>query len=563
MTSGSMTSDAPSPRARTGGQMVVDALLAHGVRRVFGVPGESYLPILDALYDRRGQIDLITCRHEHGASMMAEAHAKLDGVPGVCLVTRGPGACNAAIGVHTAFQDSTPMLLLVGQVERPFLGREAFQEVDFRAMFAPLAKYAEQIDQARDLPAAMTRAMWRARSGRPGPVVLAVPEDCLAETIVVSDVPPKAIDGAMPDAGLMERLHRVLGDVQRPMMLIGGGGWTDSARADILAFAEANELPTCCGFRRHDCFDNDHPCFVGELGIGANPALVARVKSADLLLAVGTRMGEATSQGYTLFGTGGPELVHVHPDARELGRVFRPALAIAAGVAEFASAAGKLAPVAGRRWRAWTQSARADYLADTQPPATGAAVDLGQVMAQLRDLLPSDAIVTVDAGNFSGWPQRFLRFGGARRLLGATNGAMGYGVPAAIAAKLRYPQRLVLACVGDGGFGMTGQELATAMQSHAAPIVLVFNNGLYGTIRMHQERCYPERPIGTTLTNPDFCALAASFGAHGERVVRTEEFAPAFERARRAGRAAVIELLIDPDLISTRTTLSRLRQANP
>jgi acetolactate synthase I/II/III large subunit len=547
-------------RLRSGGRLVVDALLAHGVRRIFGVPGESYLPILDALFDVGERLEFVTCRHEHGAAMMAEAHGKLTGEPGVCLVTRGPGACNAAIGVHTAFQDSTPMLLLVGQVERRFLGREAFQEVDLAAMFRPLAKVAEQIERTDRIPNAMAAAMLSARSGRPGPVVLALPEDVLADRAVAEDVPPSRAEGQPPDPGRMERLHRMLDDASRPMMLVGGG-WTESSRADILAFAAANRLPTCCAFRRHDIVDNDHPCFVGELGIGANPALVARVASADLLLAVGTRIGEATSQGYSLLGGSGPALIHVHPDPTELGRVFEPALAIAASIASFAAAARKLAPVRSERWEGWAAAARSDYLADSEPLATASALDLGQVMASLRRVLPADAIVTVDAGNFSGWPQRFLRFGGGRRLLGATNGAMGYGVPAAVAAKLRHPERMVIACVGDGGFGMTGQELATAIQHGAAPIVLLFNNGMYGTIRMHQERSYPDRVIGTTLSNPDFASLAAAYGAQDERVERTEEFSAAFERATKAGRAAVIELRADPETISTRTTLSRLRGA--
>ena len=453
------------------------------------------------------------------------------------------------------------MLLLVGQVERRFLGRGAFQEVDLAAMFRPLAKRALQIEHTEQIPHAITAALHFARSGRPGPVVLALPRDVLADRAAVEDAPPLPAEQQPPDAGRMERLHRMLADASRPVMLVGGGAWTEASRADLLAFAAANRLPTCCSFRRHDIVDNDHPCFVGELGIGANPALVARVKSADLLLAVGTRIGETTSQGYALLGEGGPELVHVHPDPAELGRVFVPALAVPASIAPFAVAARKLAPCRSERWRDWAAAARSDYLADSEPAATATALDLGRVMAHLRRVLPADAVVTVDAGNFSGWPQRFLRFGAGRRLLGPTNGAMGYGVPAAVTAKLRYPERMVVACVGDGGFGMTGQELATAIRHGAAPIVLLFNNGMYGTIRMHQERSYPGRVIGTTLSNPDFASLAAAYGARGERVERTEDFAPAFERAANAGRAAVIELRVDPETITTRTTLSRLRRA--
>jgi acetolactate synthase I/II/III large subunit len=557
-----MGREARRGKLRTGGELVVDALLAHGARRVFGVPGESYLPILDALYDVAGRLRMVTCRHEHGAAMMAEAHGKLTGEPGICLVTRGPGACNAAIGVHTAFQDSTPMLLLVGQVERRFLGREAFQEADFAVMFRPLAKHAEQIDSIEVLPDRLACAWRLARSGRPGPVVLALPEDLLGERALTDDALPLHVERQHPDPELMQLLHGVLREASRPVLLVGGSGWTDAARVDLLAFAEANGLPTCCGFRRHYIMDNDHPCFVGELGIAANPALVKRIKSADLLLVVGSRLGEATSRGYTLLDNGGPELVHVHPDAAELGRVFKPMIAIPAAAEPFAAAARRLASHGGGRWRDWAASARRDYLADSEPgqsSASGMPLDLGAVMAHLRQVLPEDAIVTVDAGNFAGWPQRFLRFGGARRLLGPANGSMGYGVPAAVAAKLRYPERLVLACVGDGGFGMTGQELATAIKHGAAPIVLLFNNGMYGTIRMHQERAYPGRVIGTALQNPDFTMLAGAYGAHGERVERTEQFAPAFERSMNAGRAAVIELCVDPEVISTRTTLGRLR----
>ncbi|MBK8175060.1 MAG: thiamine pyrophosphate-binding protein [Rhodospirillales bacterium] len=549
--------------ARTGGRLIVDALLNFGVERIFGVPGESYLAILDALYDVRARIAFITCRHEHGAAMMAEADGKLTGRPGVCLVTRGPGACNAAIGVHTARQDSTPMVLLVGQVERARRGRESFQEVDFEVMFRPLAKRVEEIESAAALPEALARAFHTAMRGRPGPVVLSLPQDVLGESAVCGDAPMPRLADAPPDPGVMERIHRVLGDSLRPVLLLGGSGWNEAARADIERFAEANALPVCCGFRRHDLFDNNHPCFVGELGIGANPALVARVRSADVLLAVGSRLDEATTQGFSLLAAGGPELVHVHPGAQVIGRVFPAAIALCASAPAFAASACKLAPSGGTHRRAWTDAARSEYLADTAPAASGGGLDLGQAMIHLRTDLPGDAIVTVDAGNFSGWPQRYLRFGGGRRLLGAVNGAMGYGVPAAVAAKLRYPQRLVVACAGDGGFGMTGQELATAVQHGAAPIVIVFDNGMYGTIRMHQERAYPRRPLGTGLQNPDFVAFAHACGAFAERVEHTSEFAPALARAKAAGRAAVLVLAVDPDAISTRTTLARLRASSP
>ena len=548
---------------RTGGRLIADALRVHGVETVFCVPGESYLEIMDGLYDLSNEIALISCRHEHGAANMAEAYGKLTGRPGVCMVTRGPGACNASIGAHTAFQDSTPMVLLVGQVRRGHMGREAFQEVDYRHMYAPLAKWVTQVERAEQLPEVMARAFHTAVSGRPGPVVLALPEDMLCEAADVADTAPHEAERAHPDAADLERLRRRLAGAERPVMIVGGGGWTDEARDGILAFAEAHGLPTCCSFRRHDLFDNTHACFVGELGLGPNPALVKRVKEADVLLVVGARLGEMTTQGYTIVEAPRPRqsLIHVHASAEELGRVFEPTLAIQSGMAEFVEAARALTAVDGTRWRDWAAEARRDYEDTRRPPAFDGALDLGRVMTELNERLSPDAIVTVDAGNFSGWAQRYLAFGGGRRFLGATSGAMGYGVPAAVAAKIAMPERMVVACVGDGGFGMTGQELLTAVLYGVNPVILVFNNAMYGTIRMHQERDHPGRVIGTDLASPDFAALAVAYGAHGETVERTEDFAPAFERALGSGKAAVIELRMDPDVINTRTTLTALREA--
>ena len=547
---------------RTGGRLIADALRVHGVETVFCVPGESYLEIMDALYDLSNEIALISCRHEHGAANMAEAYGKLTGRPGVCMVTRGPGACNASIGAHTAFQDSTPMVLLIGQVRRGHMGREAFQEVEFRHMYAPLAKWVTQVERAEQLPEAMARAFRTAVSGRPGPVVLALPEDMLSEAADVADGAAYRCVRAHPDPADLERLRRLLAGAERPVMIVGGGGWTDEARDGILAFAEAHGLPTCCSFRRHDLFDNTHACFVGELGLGPNPALVKRVKEADVLLVVGARLGEMTTQGYTIVEAPTPRqsLIHVHASAEELGRVFEPALAIQSGMAEFVEAARALTAVDGTRWREWAAAARRDYEDNRRPPAFDGALDLGRVMTELNERLSPDAIVTVDAGNFSGWAQRYLAFGGGRRFLGATSGAMGYGVPAAVAAKIAMPERMVVACVGDGGFGMTGQELLTAVLYGVNPVILVFNNAMYGTIRMHQERDHPGRVIGTDLASPDFAALAVAYGAHGEVVARTEDFAPAFERALGSGKAALIELRMDPDVINTRTTLTALRE---
>jgi acetolactate synthase-1/2/3 large subunit len=548
----------------SGGQLVVASLRAHGVEMAFSVAGESYLEVLDALFDAP-EIRLITCRQEGGAAFMAEAYAKVTGKPGVLLVTRGPGACNASIGIHTAFQDSTPMVVLVGQVARHQIDREAFQEVDFRRMFAPLAKWVAQIDMAERVPELMNQAFQVAVSGRPGPVVLALPEDMLRDRRAVAASGPYRAVHAHPGAADLAELRRLLAAARRPIMLVGGGSWTDAACAAIARFAVASDIPVCCSFRRQDIVDNRLPVFVGDLGTGAAPSLVARIKAADLVLAVGTRIGEITSQSYTLFGIPDPDktLIHVHVAAEELGRVFRPTLAIQSGMAEFAAAVAALDPIPGPRWAAWRREARAEYEAGLQPSklADSPALDLGRVMTWLRERLPDDAIVTSDAGNFSGWPNRFLQYRRPGRQLGPTSGAMGYGVPAAVAASLACPGRIVVGFCGDGGFLMTGQEIATALAAGATPIILVFDNGMYGTIRMHQERRFPGRVVGTTLMNPDFLALARAYGAYGARIARTEDFAPAFEEAVASRRTAILALQVDPEMITTRTTLAALRQA--
>ena len=545
----------------SGGQLVVAALRAHRVDMAFSVAGESYLEVLDALFDVP-DIHLVTCRQEGGAAFMAEAYGKLTGKPGVLLVTRGPGACNASIGIHTAFQDSTPMVVLIGQVARHQIDREAFQEVDFRRMFAPLAKWVAQIDMAERVPELINQAFQVATSGRPGPVVLALPEDMLRDRCDAAVAGPYRAVRAHPGVADLAELRQLLAAAERPMMLVGGSGWSDAACRDITRFAQANELPVCCSFRRQDIVDNRLPCFVGDLGTGANPSLVARFKQADLVLAVGARIGEITSQSYSLLGIPEPGkvLIHAHAAAEELGRVFRPTLAIQSGMPEFASAAAALAPVAANRWSAWRATVREEYEAGLLPSASGGLLDLGQIMVWLRDRLPDDAIVTSDAGNFSGWPNRFLQYRRPGRQLGPTSGAMGYGVPAAVAAKLAHPDRLVVGFCGDGGFMMTGQELATATLERTGPIILVFNNAMYGTIRMHQERRFPGRVVGTALMNPDFLALARAYGVVGASVTRTEEFAPAFEEAVSGSRAAIIELKMDPEMITTRTTLSEIRR---
>jgi acetolactate synthase-1/2/3 large subunit len=557
-----MPTTLPHGNLLSGGQLVVAALRAHRVDMAFSVAGESYLEVLDALFDAP-EIRLVTCRQEGGAAFMAEAYGKLTGKPGVLLVTRGPGACNASIGIHTAFQDSTPMVVLVGQVARHQIDREAFQEVDFRKMFAPLAKWVAQIDMAERVPELINQAFQVATSGRPGPVVLALPEDMLRDHSAAAVVGPYRPVRAHPGATDLAELRRLLVAAQRPIMLVGGGSWSDQACHDITKFAEASQLPVCCSFRRQDIVDNRSPSFVGDLGTGASAALVARIKEADLVLAVGARIGEITSQSYSLMGIPDPGkvLVHVHAGAEELGRVFRPSLPIQSGMSEFAAAAAALPPVLAPRWSDWRAAVRAEYEAGLVPSAAaGGALDLGKVLTWLRGRLPDDAIVTSDAGNFSGWPNRFLQYRRPGRQLGPTSGAMGYGVPAAVAAKLVHPDRLVVGFCGDGGFMMTGQEIATSMLEGVGPIILVFNNAMYGTIRMHQERRFPGRVVGTALKNPDFLALARAYGAFGASVARTQEFAPAFEEAAAGEGPAIIELKMDPEMITTRTTLSEIRR---
>jgi acetolactate synthase-1/2/3 large subunit len=556
---------AKQPAMRSGAHLVVDALVAHGVDTAFCVPGESYLEVMDSLYDLGKKFNLVTCRHENGAAFMAEAQAKLTGRPGVALVTRGPGACNAAIAVHTAFQDSTPMILLIGQVPRDFMGREAFQEVDLNAMFDPLAKGVGQIESADQVPEAMAWAFQEAMTGRRGPVVLALPEDVQYELSAMPDVPPLPVEPVVPDVQQIDRLSAMIAVyVTNPVVIVGGSGWTRQAKDDLKRFIDANNMPVCCSFRRQDIFDNRHPCFIGDLSLGPNPALVARIQEADFVLAIGTRLGELMSQGYRLFSQDEEPhqlVVHVHPDDAEIGRVFTTALGIQSGVAEFVAVMRRVEPLDCSEWADWTKAARLEYEENLVPPDYDGALDLGRIMQRLDARLPAAAVVTLDDGNFAGWPQQFLPISGARRLLGPCSGAMGYGVPAAVAAKITEPGRTVVACVGDGGFGMTGQELATAVAQGAAPIILVFNNAMYGTIRMYQEYTHPTRVTGTGLVNPDFAALALSYGAHGESVSKTEDFDLAFDRALASGKAAVIELKTDPEVISTRATISDVRQA--
>ena len=548
--------------SRTGAQMLVDALKVHAVDTAFCVPGESYLAVLDALYDARETIKLIVCRQEGGAANMAEAYGKLTGKPGICMVTRGPGAANAAIGVHTAFQDSTPMILFIGQVGSQFVEREAFQEVDYRRMYGQMAKWVASIDRVERVPEFLSHAFHCAMSGRKGPVVLALPEDMLTQTAIVADTGPYREIVAHPGAGDIAALRAMLAEAQRPLAILGGSGWNTTACAEVRKFIEANGLPAGCAFRFQDLFDNSHANYAGDIGIGVNPKLAQRVKDADLLLVIGARLGEMTTSGYTLLSVPRPaqKLVHVHAGAEELGRVYQGDLLINSGMPQIAAALAAMSPVKATIWRDWMQSAHADYLDWTKPRTMPGRLQLWDVVDFLKQRLPPDAILTNGAGNYSSWLHRFYPHRVFRTQLAPTSGAMGYGVPAAVAAKIVHPERMVVSWNGDGCFLMCGQELATAAQYGANVIFVVVNNGMYGTIRMHQEREYPARVHGTALANPDFAMLARAYSAHGELVEETSQFAAAFERATSAGRPALIELRIDPQAITPNTTLDALRQ---
>jgi acetolactate synthase I/II/III large subunit len=543
--------------ARTAAQVLVDQLIAQRIEHVFCIPGESYLPVLDALVD--SGIQVTVCRNEGGAAMMAEAHGKATGRPGICFVTRGPGATNAAAGLHVATQDSTPLILFVGQVERRFLGRDAVQELNYPAVFGPMTKWAAQIDDASRMAEFVGRAFTLAMTGRPGPVVLALPRDMLAE-------PADCRDGAYalpvetaPAAADMAALEDLLGKAQRPMLLLGGSRWDETARARIARFAERFALPVATGYRRGPLFDQTAPNYAGDLGLLANPKLVARIKASDLVIAAGARLNQTTSQDYTLFD-GSQTLVHVYPEASELGRVFKPHLAIHATPKSFAAALEKLTPPAAPRWVDETKAANNEYRAfsDTALEQPG-AMNLSALMIWLRDNLPADAILTNGAGGFAAWIHRFYRFRNFGSHFAPVSQSMGYGVPAAVALKRLYPRRKVIAISGDGDFLMSGQEFMTAVQYDLPVICLVLDNGMYGSIRLHQEKTYPGRVSATTLKNPDFAAWAQSCGGFGVTVTRTDDFAGAFRAAEASNLPSIIHVKYDADGVAPGVTLSGAR----
>ncbi|MGF6663849.1 acetolactate synthase-1/2/3 large subunit [Paraburkholderia atlantica] len=549
----------------TGARLVVDALLTHGVERVFCVPGESFLAVLDSLHDETERIQTIVCRHEAAAANMAEAVGKLTGRPGVALVTRGPGATHASIGVHTAFQDSTPMILLIGQCAREHLDREAFQEIDYRRMFGQMAKWVAQIDDPKRIPEYLSHAFHTATSGRPGPVVLALPEDVLSDACdAVPGAPAYHRVAASPSAAQIARLRELLEGAQRPMVIAGGSGWTEGACADLRRFIENWQLPIGLAFRFQDTFDNEHPNYAGDVGLGINPALAQRIRDADLLLTLGPRLGEATTNGYTLLDIPKTKqtLVHVHQGAEELGRVYAADLPIVSGMPELAAMLAELKPSSSGKlaWAGAAGEAHRVYLEWRKPRPIPGDVQMGEVIQQLRAHLPEDAILTNGAGNYATWLHRHFSYRHFRSQLAPTSGAMGYGVPAALAAKSLYPQRAVVALAGDGCFMMAAQELATAMQYDLRVLFIVVNNSHFGTIRMHQERHYPHRVHGTGLTNPDFAAFARSFGAHGETVERTEDFLPALQRAIESQLPAVIEIRMPQEASTPAATLEMIRE---
>lgn len=563
------------PRARPGGHVVVEALLVQGVDTAFGVPGESYLAVLDGFHQHADRIRFVACRHEGGASFMAEAQGKLTGRPGICFVTRGPGASNAAIGLHTAFQDSTPMVLFVGQVASDQRDREAFQEIDYRQMFGPgtlgMAKWVGEVEQADRLPEYIARAFHTAMQGRPGPVVLVLPEDMLTTDTTAAVLPRVEPALAWPAPGALRDLRARLMQAQRPFLIAGGSGWdAESARA-LQRFAENWQLPVGCGFRFQDTFDNRHPLYAGDVGIGIAPALAERIRQADLLIALGVRLGEMTTGGYALVKAPRAEqtLVHIHSGAEELGRVYAADLLLNASVSSAAKALEALAAPTDVPWREHAAQAARDFAANRVPTPVE-PLDMAQVMLTVQRMVPEDTVYTNGAGNYSGWLHRYVRYPGlqhhGRTQLAPTSGAMGYGVPAAVAASLLYPERTVVNVAGDGDFLMTVQELATAMQYGAGRgrgklISIVVDNGSYGTIRMHQEREYPARVSGSDLHNPDFAALAQSYGWHAARVQTTAEFEPALQAALAADGPSLLHLRLDTDVITSRTSISAIRRA--
>lgn len=548
---------------RSGARVLVDQLLVHGVDTIFTVPGESFLSVLDALHDHQDRVRVINCRMEAGAANMAEAYGKLKERPGICMVTRGPGATHAAVGIHTAAHDATPMILFIGQVARSMRGRGAFQEVDFDRMFGSMAKWTVELDDPARIPENIARAFEVATSGAPGPVVVSMPEDILQSLTTVSDAGPFRPVSSSPSDDQLKTFGALLEQSQRPLIIAGGGSWKRRATTALTEFASKHGIPVAAAFRSQDAANNDSGWYVGDLGLGQNPKLSARVLESDLVIAAGTRLEETVTKGYTLLGIPRPgvPLVHVHPDINELGRVYQADLLVNSSMEEFFEGALRQLPARSGATAAWLTASRADYEAFQKPPPTQSAVDMTQVILTMRRLLPDDAIVTNGAGNYTVWLHRFFRYRSAKTQLAPTSGAMGYSVPAAVAAKIVDSGRVVVSVNGDGCFMMCGQELATAVQHDAAIVFIVVNNGILGTIRMHQERNFPGRIVGTKLVNPDFVALANAFGIEACRVASTEQFEPALTRALESKRSCLIEVMLEEEAILPSQTLSQIRKS--
>ncbi len=546
---------------RTGGEILIDQLVVQGVRHAFCVPGESYLAALDALHD--APISLTICRHEGAAAMMAEAVGKATGRPGICFVTRGPGATNGSAGVHIARQDSAPMIMFVGQVGRDMREREAFQELDYRQVFGGIAKWATEIDDPARIPEIVSRAFFTACNGRPGPVVVALPEDMLTERCVVPNASAVEPVETWPGLNDMSRLQKLLWAAKKPIAIVGGSRWSEAASAAMMRFAERFALPVATTFRYQHLFDSSHPCYAGDFGIGPNPKLLARVRGADLVLLIGDRMSEMSSQSYTAFDIPEPQmkLVHVHPGAEELGRVYHPALAINAAPTAFCAALEGLQPPNDIAWKGEADTAHADFLAWTETPMPQPGpINLGEIMVWLRDNLGPEAVITNGAGNFATWINRYYRFRRYNTLIAPTSGSMGYGFPAGLAMKTLYPDRTVVCVAGDGDFLMTGNDFATAVQYSRPVIVVLWDNGTYGTIRMHQEREYPGRVVGTDLKNPDFAAYAKAFGGFGIRIEKTADFPAAFAAAQKSGLPSIIHLKVDAEPLTPGMSMSAIRE---
>ena len=549
--------------SRTGAQALINALGINSIDRIFSIPGESFLAALDALYDKP-EIALTICRNEGGASYMTEAYGKLTGKPGVCFVTRGPGATNASCGLHVAMQDSTPMILLIGQIARKDMDREAFQEIDYRRMFGQVAKWVAQIEDADRIPEYLNRAFATATSGRPGPVVLALPEDMLTDITDAADANPWQALKTHPAAEDIDNTIEILSQAKSPIIIVGGSGWSEATRLGLQNFAEESSLPVVNTFRCQDYIDHQHPNYIGDLGIGVNPALSQRIQKADTLLVIGARLGEMTTGGFELIDIPNPSqtMIHIHSGAEELGHIYQPDLAINASSDAFIEAlkVRQLNVSNSKGWKKQLEQARQDFENWSTPVRSKGSLQFSEIIQTVQQATDDDAIICNGAGNNTNWLHRFYRFYQYRTQLAPTSGTMGYGVPAAISAKLIYPHKTVVAFAGDGDFMMNGQELATAMQYGANIIIIVVNNGIYGTIRMHQEREYPERVVGTDMLNPDFCALAKAYGADAELVTRTEDFAAAFDRAQSANKPTLIEIQLDPDILTPTMTIEGLRK---